>query len=308
MLLTKYLRAGISYDRLQRIERFPVPEAALREAIINAVVHKDYGAANPIQISVYDDRVMFWNPGLLPEDWTLKDLTTKHSSRPFNPDIAHAFFRTSYLESWGRGIELMTQACNDYNCPELKLRWDSGLWVEFPFHPAGGKDAPVKTVEETVEEPREKTREIALRLIAENPAISMDDIAVALGISRRGVEWQVSKLRSEGVLRRIGPTKGGHWEVTDPATGEAPEEVTEEVTEEVGRLLQVMNGQMRRIEIQEELGLRHEVHFREVYLVPALKAGFIEMTVPEKPNSRLQKYRLTSTGALLQTSFRRGLR
>jgi len=62
LLLTKYLKAGISYEGLQRIESFPVPEAALREAVINAVAHKDYAAATPIQISVYHDKLMIWNP------------------------------------------------------------------------------------------------------------------------------------------------------------------------------------------------------------------------------------------------------
>jgi ATP-dependent DNA helicase RecG len=53
---------------------------------------------------------------------------------------------------------------------------------------------------------------------------------------------------------------------------------------------------MKRVEIQQALGLKHEDHFRKAYLLPALKAGFIEMTIPDKPKSRLQKYRLTQKG------------
>ena len=68
LLLTKYLRAGISYEGIQRIEAFPVPEAALREAVINAIAHKDYASAIPIQISVYHDKLMIWNAGYLPHD------------------------------------------------------------------------------------------------------------------------------------------------------------------------------------------------------------------------------------------------
>ena len=67
----KYMKALISYEGLQRIETYPVPEAALREAILNAVVHKDYASAIPIQISVYADKLMIWNPGQLPTAWTL---------------------------------------------------------------------------------------------------------------------------------------------------------------------------------------------------------------------------------------------
>ena len=68
LLLTKYLKAQITYDGLQRKESFPVPPAALREAILNAIVHKDYASGIPIQISVYDNQLIIWNEGELPED------------------------------------------------------------------------------------------------------------------------------------------------------------------------------------------------------------------------------------------------
>ncbi len=66
LLLTKYLTAGLSYQGLQRLERFPVPAAALREAVLNAIIHKDYASGTPIQISVYQDKLLVWNPGELP--------------------------------------------------------------------------------------------------------------------------------------------------------------------------------------------------------------------------------------------------
>ena len=79
LLLTKYLRAGISYEGVQRVETYPMPEAALREAVINAIVHKDYASSIPIQISVYDNKLMIWNAGQLPPDWTLEQLSAKHA-------------------------------------------------------------------------------------------------------------------------------------------------------------------------------------------------------------------------------------
>ena len=75
--------------------------------------------------------------------------------------------------------------------------------------------------------------------------------------------------------------------------GVSEEQVTGEVTGEVGRLLRATQGEMTRMELQSALVLKHEDHFREAYLVPALQAGLLEMTVPDKPRSRLQKYRLT---------------
>lgn len=73
-------------------------------------------------------------------------------------------------------------------------------------------------------------------------------------------------------------------------------QLTGEVTGEVKKLLSVLSGEMKRKEMQQELGLKHEDHFRDQYLVPALHAGVIEMTQPDSPKSPTQKYRLTEKG------------
>jgi len=132
LLLTKYLKAPISYEGVQRVETYPVPESALREALLNAVAHKNYASGVPIQISVYDDKILFWNNGQLPENWTVERLLAKHASQPFNPDIANAFFRSGMIETWGRGIEKMRVACESQGVPGPILRYETtGLWVEF---------------------------------------------------------------------------------------------------------------------------------------------------------------------------------
>lgn len=112
LLFTKYIRAMISYEGISRVETYEYPVAALREALLNAVAHKDYAGCTPIQIKVYADKIRIWNEGQLPEDWTVDKLLHEHSSRPYNPDIANAFFRSGYVESWGRGIEIMTEQCS----------------------------------------------------------------------------------------------------------------------------------------------------------------------------------------------------
>lgn len=78
----------------------------------------------------------------------------------------------------------------------------------------------------------------------------------------------------------------------NPPTGE----VTGEVAGEVGRLLAAFDGEMTRQSLMERLGLKHEDHFRQAFLVPALAAGLIEMTRPDKPRSSRQRYRLTEAG------------
>jgi ATP-dependent DNA helicase RecG len=132
LLLTKYTKALISYKGLSRIETYEYPEEALREALLNAVAHKDYAGCTPIQISVYADKVMFWNMGQLPKNWTVDMLQKKHSSIPYNPDIANAFFRSGYVEAWGRGIEKINENCVEAGLPLPLITYNTGgCWVEF---------------------------------------------------------------------------------------------------------------------------------------------------------------------------------
>jgi ATP-dependent DNA helicase RecG len=148
VLHAKYLKALISYEGIQRVETYPVTEVALREAILNALAHKDYSSGSPIQISVYDDKLMIWNSGTLPPDWTVERLTQKHSSEPFNPDIANAFFRAGMIESWGRGIEKMVAACEAAGLPLPELRYEtSGLWVVFGYKPFSSTQPESKSLE-----------------------------------------------------------------------------------------------------------------------------------------------------------------
>ena len=111
LLKTKYTQAIISYQDGSREETFTFPEDAVREALYNAIAHKDYSSGIPIQISVYPNKMIFWNEGQLPENWTVEKLTQKHPSKPHNPDIANTFFRAGYIESWGRGTIKIINAC-----------------------------------------------------------------------------------------------------------------------------------------------------------------------------------------------------
>ncbi|RKW55851.1 MAG: transcriptional regulator [Prevotella sp.] len=132
LLFTKYIKAMISYDGIYRIETFEYPKEAVREALHNAIAHKDYTGATPIQISVYKDKIMIWNFGELPANWTIDTLQKKHSSIPHNPDISNAFFRIGYIEAWGRGIRKMNEQCAAAGLPAPQYYYESsGFWVVF---------------------------------------------------------------------------------------------------------------------------------------------------------------------------------
>ena len=111
---------------------------ALREAVLNAVVHKDYTSGAPIQISVYADKLMIWNSGRLSPEWTVERLLGKHASAPFNPDVANAFFRCGQIESWGRTIEMAASKLVKEGAIEMCRSEKGGHWEVILCPPQSG--------------------------------------------------------------------------------------------------------------------------------------------------------------------------
>ena len=122
LVYTKYLKALVSYDGLQRIETFLTPKEAFREVILNAINHKLYESGNPIQISVYEDQIVVFNQGNWPEDIDPSELyTKKHSSYPHNPNIAKTFFNAGEIEAYGSGFGKIQIICDEQNAPYPEL-------------------------------------------------------------------------------------------------------------------------------------------------------------------------------------------
>jgi ATP-dependent DNA helicase RecG len=118
LVYTKYLKALIAYEGIQRVEQFMFHKDAFREILLNAIVHKDYSSCNPIQISVYEDKIYIWNDGEMPEELDSTDkLFLKHASKPYNPKLANVFFKSGMIEAWGRGFEKIKEACALYEGP-----------------------------------------------------------------------------------------------------------------------------------------------------------------------------------------------
>ncbi len=125
ILESKYLIRPIRYEGMQRVEELEYPEPALREAILNAIVHKDYKGST-IQLSVYDDKLILWNPGMLPDELNIEMLKGKHPSHPRNKNIADIFFKAGYIEAWGRGISMILDTCRKAGLPEPTIEEVAG--------------------------------------------------------------------------------------------------------------------------------------------------------------------------------------
>lgn len=232
LLYTKYTRGLISYDGIYRVETFPVPRSAMREAVINAVVHRDYSSHAPIRIRVRDDSISIRNAARLTPGWSAEKLAGERSSRPHNPSIAYAFFRAGLIEAWGLGIRRMMETCRELGNPMPRWRPEAGcdgLRVTFPFSEAyratdavaRGTVAPRTTQETARKQPEggNLSRGLADRILAflrENSSASRREIAEALvGTTEGSVRYQLDKLKKSNRLRRVGPDRGGRWMVLD---------------------------------------------------------------------------------------------
>ena len=221
ILRSKYLISPISYKGLMRVEELEYPEEALREAILNAIVHKDYTGTS-IQMSVYDDKLMLWNPGKLPEGLSIKMLHGKHPSRPPNKNIADVFFKAGFIEVWGRGINKITNSIKEAGLPQpLIEEFAGGIQITFlkkklnvpenvPENPENVPEKPENVPENLKEAGR---IDLLLSMIRDDKAISIKKLANLLGVTEKTIKRDLDALKQENILIRIGPAKGGYWQI-----------------------------------------------------------------------------------------------
>ena len=203
-----------------RDERLELPESALREAVVNAIAHRDYRSTANVQVYIFQDRVEIVTPGGLPAGMREEDLGSK--SVPRNPLLFSMLYRMKLVEQIGSGIRRIHEACLEHGVAEPAILASTDwLTVTFP--------RPVES---------------------------------------------------------------------------APPHVTPHVTPHVRRLVTVLRGEMSRAELMDALGLADRRHFARTYLQPSLDAGVVEMTLPDSPRSRTQKYRLTVPGRQVRDSER----
>jgi ATP-dependent DNA helicase RecG len=224
--------------RIERLQRENIPEypmKALREAITNAAMHRDWfiEGAN-VFVEIYTDRIEVVSPGGLPKGMTLADLGRKSVRR--NVLIADLLHRIGFIEKAGTGIKRIRDEAREGGYPEPV--WETNGFTTAIFRP--------------------------------NPEV---------------------RAEAEAQLGAQVGTKSA------PSRHQVAGEVAGEVVGEVLKLLDALrSGPLSRQEAQKVLRLRGQANFRDRYLLPALKVGFIELTIPDKPRSNKQRYRLTEAG------------
>lgn len=198
------LKAWIEEGEIKRQERWEYPPKAIREALVNAIVHRDYRSSSKIQIRIFDDRIEFWNPGRLPEGWTVETLKEEHTSEPFNPLIARMFFWIGYIEEVGTGTNKMIKWCKEWGLPETEFQIKSGNIVVI-FRKS-------KLTEEYLEKLglNEREKEI-IQLIKQKKRITSYDIQRKYEVSKDTANRWLNKLIKLNLVERKGKGKAIYY-------------------------------------------------------------------------------------------------
>ncbi len=197
---------------LLREERLELPIEAMREALINALCHRQIEQTiGNVTLAIFDDRVEISNPGCLPPEIPVEKIKEPHKSYPRNKSIAQVLYQTAYLERWGTGVQRIVQICKDYGIAEPE--WSvTNFDVTITFWRNGNcpKDCPKDCPKELTE--RQK---IILSVIEEDNTITSQKIAQKVAqkipVAQRTIKTELSALQQMGVIKREGGRKQGHW-------------------------------------------------------------------------------------------------
>lgn len=199
--------------RMEREDTPLLPVEALREALANAFVHRDYAiGGGSVSVALYDDRLEIISIGDLHFGFTPEALFREHESKPWNPMIARTFYRRGIIETWGRGTLKIARLMQERGLepPAVVVR-EGAVVVTFrlpaPVETTG--KATGKTIGKTIG----KTPLAVLRLLADDPSLTVPQLAARLEKSEPTIHRAIRTLRESGRLQRIGPDKGGHWQV-----------------------------------------------------------------------------------------------
>jgi ATP-dependent DNA helicase RecG len=204
--LKKHLNIRSEIKGVTREDIYEIPLEALREGLANAIIHRDYSMrGTSIMVEVHGDKVVISNPGGLPEGLSLRSLLNVSVRR--NELIADMFARMRKVERIGTGIRRMRDAMKNAGLPYPRMESNLFFTITFMRPPYGLKKAIGS------EKSSEKSSEKILNAIMADNSISANKLAEMLVISPRAVEKQIAKMKSEGKLKRVGPAKGGHWEI-----------------------------------------------------------------------------------------------
>jgi len=210
----------ITSTQIENIERWQYPLDAIRELVLNMIIHRDYTASANSIIKVFADHILLFNPGTLPDSITIEQLlTNNYISTPRNRQIAKTVKEMGLIERYGTGIKRVRRMFIDYGLPEPKFETIPGGFAVTVFAKTENNKVhlndPVNDpVIDPVIDPLNDRQIAILRLIYNDKQITKELIADTLKISVETIKRDIRKLKKLNQIQRIGPDKGGYWKIT----------------------------------------------------------------------------------------------
>lgn len=192
------------YSHMQRRMVYRYPPEAIREILINAVIHNNYALGHTIDVKVYSHRISVFNYGELPEGWTIDTLLGPHTSVPRNRTMAEVFHEAGFIEKWGKGIGTVLVACNDVEMPEPTFEiFFKGLLVTF-------NERPMDT---SISIELSKREMVVFEMIRRGEFTTIIDASKKTSIPYSSMEYTIRSLKKKKLIERIGSNKSGCWRV-----------------------------------------------------------------------------------------------
>lgn len=215
--ITAYItKEFIITGKPRRDERWQYPLDAIREIVINAVIHRDYQEGTHTQIKVYRDKIKFWNSGKLPPDLSIETIKAGLSkSRPRNRLIAQTFKELGLIEKYGSGVKRVIDDFTDYGLDEPNFNEIAGGFEVKVFDraPARKNKKESERLDEKLGEELGETQDKIISFMIENKKVTIPLLSKKTGFSTTTIEKHINRLKKKGIIRRKGTAKGGYWEI-----------------------------------------------------------------------------------------------
>ena len=203
----EHINIGMRLEGLRRVDVPEIDREAFREAIINAFCHRDYREYDSVNIAIFKDRMEIRSPGLLYGGLTIDAIRNKMVSARRNELLADLFHRVHLIEKWGRGVRMILEREPNTEFEEVGTLFIARFARKQAALAVSDKNGGAR------QKSSEKSSEKIIEAIKADRTVSARHIAEGLGLTSRAVERQIARLKGIGILKRVGPDKGGHWEV-----------------------------------------------------------------------------------------------
>ncbi len=219
--------AEVNNETGRRESRYEIPYRAIREAIANAIAHRDYRISSTVDVALFDDRIEIWSPGDLPHGMTIEQIYQPHKSILRNSTVAELLYLVRYIERWGTGFQNMKDWMLEYGLPEPEIRIREQTVIitlrrstaqQPAIHDVSSGKSWENIKKGLVENIDVRLVENAWKVLEQiwhNPKITIKEIANTIGTSTTTVDKHISKLKNNNLVERIGGDKVGVWIVPE---------------------------------------------------------------------------------------------